>query len=353
MNERYSSDIAERFSSVLGGMDSEYAEGLGGDSIEEIGEGLVKFLSPEQIFSSILGVSEGALSSALGVLAWLLGLVLVCGVCTSLSQSMASGELSTGFSFLSAAVIIAGVCAMCARSFFSVTDYFERIGALMQSVIPIVGTVLAMGGNISCASVSTATLYIMLSMTERLCADAVLPVCTVMSASAVCSGLSGTGLLDGFCAAVKKIYNFILGIVMSIFVFVLGAQTLLSSSADTLAARSGKFLSSAIIPGVGGAIGETVRTLAGSVVYIKSVVGVGGIVLMGILALPVLIELIFTRLSFMIAGTVASMLGCDRESRLLSEMGNIYGFLVGAVSICTVAFVLAMTVFVRCTVAME
>ena len=40
-----------------------------------------------------------------------------------------------------------------------------------------------------------------------------------------------------------------------------------------------------------------------------------------------------------------------RLDKLLSELGNIYGCLLGAVAICSVAFVIALGIFVRCTVA--
>jgi hypothetical protein len=81
-----------------------------------------------------------------------------------------------------------------------------------------------------------------------------------------------------------------------------------------------------VIPGIGGAVGDTVRTLAGSVSYIKNVVGVGGIALIVVLTLPTLISLLLSRLVLLVTSTVAGMLGCSREGRLLSELGNIYGF---------------------------
>ncbi len=345
--------ISDMLGSAAENSSSPLADIMSGDSVEEIGDGLIKFLSPKEIFASVLGIGEDALSHAASMLAFILGLLLLCCVCTRLTKSMANSELARGASFLGSAVLIAGVCGATVSSFLSVSTFFERHASLMGSMIPIYGAVLAMGGNVTAASVGTATLYAMLGLTEGLCAQSVMPVCGIMGASAICSGLSGGTLLDGFCGAVKRLYNFLLGIVLGIFVFVLGAQTVITSSADTLAARTGKFVSSAIIPGVGGAIGDTVRTLAGSVSYIKSVVGIGGILMLALLTLPVLCELLLLRLVFLITSSVASMLGCGSAAKTLSEMGNIYGFLVGAVSICSVAFIVAAAIFVRLAVAIE
>ena len=138
---------------------------------------------------------------------------------------------------------------------------------------------------------------------------------------------------------------------MTVLVFVLGAQTTIAVSADTAAARGAKLLTGTVIPVVGGAVGDTLRTVAGSVQYIKSVVGVGGIILALALTLPTLISLLLFRLVFILTSGFADMLGCKTEGRLLSELGNVYGCLVGAVAICSVAFVIALGIFVRCTVA--
>ncbi len=348
-----SAGIEDMLGSAAREAESPLSDIMSGESIEEIGDGLIKFLSPSEIFANIIGVGEGAFKSVATLFCVIVGLLLLCCVCTRVSEGMTNSGMSAGVTFLGSAVLCAGVFASTSGTFLTVSAFFERLGSLMNSMIPIFGTVLAMGGNVSGASVSTVTLYCMLALTQSVCASAVLPVCGIMGATAICSGLSGGALLDGFCGAVKKIYNFILGAVMSIFVFVLGAQTVVATSADTLAARTGKFLSSVAIPGVGGAVGETIRTLAGSVGYIKSVVGIGGILMLALLTLPVLIELLLIRIVFLITSAIAGMLGCSFASRLLSEMGSIYGFLIGTVSICTVAFIIAAAIFIRCAVAME
>jgi hypothetical protein len=48
---------------------------------------------------------------------------------------------------------------------------------------------------------------------------------------------------------------------------------------------------------------------------------------------------------------VAELLGCERESKVLSEIGSIYGTLIAAICMVSVMFILALTLFVRCAVA--
>ena len=159
--------------------------------------------------------------------------------------------------------------------------------------------------------------------------------------------------MEGFSGSVKKIYNFLVGLIMSIFVFSLSTQTAVTSAADTAVARGAKLVSATVIPGVGGAVGDTLRTVSGSVGYIKSIVGTVGIVFVLIVTLQPLVSLLLCRHALIICSTLANSFGCKREGKMLGELGNIYGLLVGAVAICAVSFIIAFCIFLKCTVALD
>jgi hypothetical protein len=100
-------------------------------------------------------------------------------------------------------------------------------------------------------------------------------------------------------------------------------------------------------------VGDTLRTVAGSVQYVKSVVGVGGILFVVYMTLPVFISVLLSRAVLLLSSGMAQMLGCKREARLLDELGNVYGCMLGAVSISAIAFCVAFAIFVKCTVAVS
>ncbi len=321
------------------------------EEIEAAAESLLEMLTPAEVLERVIGVGADAFERAAVLFCTLIALVLICAVLRALCMCAANEGLASGVTFVCAAVICSAVAVNGYGALGEVSEYFERLGSLMSGMIPTLGAAWAMGGNIGTASVGSASLYAMLSFVGGVCATSVMPVCYVSGAAAVCSSLSGGSVLDGFCRAVKRIYTATLGLLMTLFVFALGAQTSIAAAADTAALRSGKVLSSVIIPNVGGAVGESLRVLAGSVSYIKNVVGVGGIVLLISATLPTAIWLILCRLAFLLTSTLASALGCEREGNLLSELGHIYGLLVGAVCVCAVSFTVALSLFVKCTVA--
>ena len=334
-----------------GAIGQDFFEGVLEGDVKENADTLMQMLEAENVFERLMETARGSMGSAITVFCSVTGLVLICAVLTRISEGFESESVRSGVRFISSASLCSALIVMTSGELENIRKAFEGLGTLIGSMIPISAAVLAMGGNISAASVSSATLYVLMAVIERVCAAAVIPVCCVMGTSALCSALSGGALLGGFAGAVKKIYNFGIGALMVALVFVLGAQTSIASAADTAAARGGKLLTQTLIPGVGGAVGDTLRTVAGSVQYVKSVVGVGGVLLVVAVTLPPIISLLAARLVFLLTSGLAEMLGCKQESRLLSELGNIYACLLGALSISAVTFCVALGIFVKCTVA--
>ena len=312
-------------------------------------EEIRKSLGARQILSEVLGVTLDALPAAVRALCFIVGLVMICAVIRRVWDSGAGG--SYGAQLCSAAVFMAAVFSVQSDSVASVERFFERICSLLEGMIPITGAVWAMGGNVGTASVGTAALYGLVSGVGGFCASTVTPVCCIVCVAAIGSAFSGGELLSGFSRAVKRVYNFVIGVIMSVLVFVLGSQTALAAAADSAAARGAKLVSSTVIPVVGGAVGDTLRAVAGSAQYVKSVVGIGGIVLILVLTLPTLCSLLLFRLALLVGGGAADMMCCPREAKLLGELGNVYGLLVGAVSICSVTFCVSLGIFVKCAVA--
>ena len=100
-------------------------------------------------------------------------------------------------------------------------------------------------------------------------------------------------------------------------------------------------------------MGDTLRTVASGVQYLKSVIGVSGVVFIMLLLLPTLILLLLVRLVFLIAGGMAEMLGCEVEARLLSELSQMWGCMIAVISMCSVMFILGLWIFVGTVVAVR
>ena len=277
---------------------------------------------------------------------------MLSAIFSAFKGSVASESISRAVSFCSSCAIFGCVMSFQTEHFLRIDEFFERLSFIMNGMIPVASVVYAMGGNLTTASTSSGTLYIFLAFCEQICRTSVLPVAAVCTAFSLCGSFSPNINLHGLSSAVKKCYTFVLLLAMTVLIAVLSGQSVLSTAADTVSARAAKLVATNIIPIVGGSVGDTLRTVASSIGYLKSVCGIGGIILIILLVLPTLVTLLMTRASFIFAVAVADLVGCENESKLLGELGSVYGILIAVVSMCSVMFVLALAVFIRATVAL-
>ena len=326
-------------------------DGIASDDPEAVGQAVEKMVGADYLLGVLGELSGVELKRAMGLFFRLCGLLLLSAIFSALRNSFGSESLSGAFRFCTTSVIFAAIVSLQIDHLQGVAKYFERLSSLMNAMIPLTGAVWAMGGNLSTASSGTATLSVFLTVCENLCAKTVLPVCILCTALALCNTLSPDLGMGRFAGAIKKVYTFSLGLVMAILTTSLHSTTALTSAADSTAARAAKAVSAGVIPVVGGSVGDTLRTVAAGVQYLKGVIGIGGIVMLILLVLPVLLSLLMTRLAFLLGTGVADLLGCDGESKLLSELGTVWGCMIAVVAMSAVMFILALNIFVKTVVA--
>ena len=320
--------------------------------VQNVGAAVAEMCRPQYIFSVISSAVSFGIKDALTLFVMLTGVLVLAAVFSAFRSSVASEAMSRAVGFATSCALFGCVISVQAGHFTRVDECFERLSLIMNGMIPTASVIYAMGGNLSTAAASSGTLYLFLGFCEEVCRASVLPVAALCTAFALCSSFSANINLHGLTAAIKKCYTFVLGLIMTVLLSVLSAETVLSSTADTVSARAAKLVASNIIPIVGSSVGDTLRTLSSSVGYLKSVCGIGGIIFIIMLVLPTLVSLLLTRAVFILAVAVADLVGCENESKLLSELGGVYGLLVAVVAMCSVMFILALTIFVRCTVAL-
>ena len=348
-------DIPSDFEDVQNALPDEIRdqlpEGMGAESAEEKGEALSQMLTPTYFFEVLKENANKAFGGGVRLFATLCGLLILCAVFQTLRSSLASDMLRNTVRFCTVGGVFATILQIQYDQLLFVVRFFERLHSLMAAMIPVGGSLLAMGGNVSTATAGTATLGVFLSVSEGLCSKTVVPVCAIGTAFALIQALCPELGVRGLAGALRKTYTFTIGFIMSMLCFLLSSQTTLCAAADSTGARAAKLVSGMAIPVVGGSVGETLRTVAGSVQYLKSIVGFGGILFILLLLLPTLLSLLFTRLALLLCSGVADMLGCESEGKLLSELGTVFGTMIAVVAMCSVMFILSLVIFVRIAVA--
>ena len=321
-------------------------EGAISGNSEEISDAASTLGSVTKLLGAFLDAFGSSLTSVLPTMATLFGIIMLSAVGQAVASNSSAG-LSGALAFASKVCSFSVISACSVAVLDRLECYFNSLFSTVTAFVPLTGVLLAMGGNLTGAATTSATLTLTLSVCEAMCAKTVIPVfciCLSLTLITLFEGQSAT-VGQTASASVKKWYTTLLGFVMMIMTVSALSQSIISSKADNAAMRGAKFAASNFIPISGSALSSTLGTLGAAVELLRSSVGVIGIAVIMLMLIPTIVELALLRGVFSLAGFAAGMLGCSGEQRLLGEIGSLYGFLEGVAALSSAIFIISFAVF--------
>lgn len=301
-----------------------------------------------QIVLSILGAN---LPSCLGLLASVCGLLLLSAVLRAFRDSFRSEGIGRAFSFCASLTMLCILITRGLDCISRVTSYFSTLNTITATLLPLMGVLYAAGGNFTAAAASSAGLSVYMTLLEELVGKSILPFCGICLILSLVNAFDSSLKTATLLSTVKKNYTTLLTFLMMLLLAMLSAQTVLGARSDSLIMRSAKFAAGSLIPVVGGSISELLRTVSAGVGYLRGTLGISAILLLLLILLPTLVELLLVRLTWQVCASVAELLGCDSEKKLLDEFASLSGYLLAAVCICSSVLLLSLTLLVRCASA--
>ena len=326
-------------------------DGILSQSPDELGDAVSEMSDFPYLLRTTLSLVGLRLDKCEKILARIVGLLLLSSVFKALQTHIRSDGIARAFGFASSLVMLLLLLGEGYVSISAVTAYLDNLRALTSASIPLMGTLYAIGGNASAAVASSTGLSVFLVVLESMVSKSIVPFCGICLAFSLVSSLDTSIRLRTLADTVKRNYTTLLAFLMMLLLAMLGTQTTLGAKSDTLAMKSIKFTAGNMIPVVGGSIAELLRTVSASVGYLRGGVGISGVLLIILLLLPVLVELVLMRWVLQLCASMADMLGCDGEKRLLDELASLHGYLIAAVAICSALPILSFTLLLRCASA--
>ena len=327
-------------------------EGAVSNETADVGSAVEDMSSFSYLFKTVLSLVGLRLGDCLKLLCSIMGILILSSIGRTFCLSLKKPEIARTFSFMITLIITISLFATGFGTIEGVVSYFGTLNRFTSASVPLMGSLYVMGGNAAAAVATSAGLSLFMTVLEEIVCKSIVPFCGICLALALISACEGGVRLGSLLTSLKKNYTLLLSFFMMLLLAMLGAQTVLGASQDTLAMRSAKFATGSIIPVVGGSVAELLRSVSASVGYMRTSVGICGVLLLILLMLPTLIELLLARKTWQICAFLAEILGCDGEKRLLDEFASINGYLIAAVAICSSVVFLTFTLLTHCATAL-
>ncbi|MBO5930959.1 MAG: hypothetical protein J6Q70_01840 [Clostridia bacterium] len=327
-------------------------EGALSNNTEELGGAVGEMSSFSYLLGTVFSLVGLRLGDCLKLLCSVIGVLILSSICRTFCASLKKPEIARAFSFMITLIITISLFAAGFGTIEGVVAYFETLNAFASASLPLMGSLYVMGGNAAAAVATSAGLSVFMTLLEEVVGGSIVPFCGICLALSLIAACEGGPRLGSALTSLKKNYTLMLSFFMMLLLAMLSAQTVLGASQDTLAMRSAKFAAGSLIPVVGGSVAELLRSVSASVGYMRTSVGICGVLLLLLLMLPTLIELLLARTAWQICAFFAEILGCDGEKRLLDEFASINGYLIAAVAICSSVLFLTFTLLTHCATAL-
>ena len=315
------------------------------EDVEKSADAVAKISGFSYVLKRIFYAFTGAFGESLKSFYSVFG-ILVIG-----SSLRLFGNYNDAFDILSSMCTAALVFSIQYKMIESVEIYLGELCVLMGGIIPMMSALYAAGGNLSSAAVNANGMLVFLAVIERVCIDIILPIVKLCYALSIAQILCKNVNISGINKLVNKTAVFVLGFVSTLAAAVLSYQSILAQGADSTASKIVRFSLGALVPIVGGAIGDSVKTLFSGMLLVKNTLGVLGVVLIFLLVLPPLVKLFLNKLMLGLSLGLASFLGADTEEKFFSDISGVHNLLIAVCAFSSLMFLVALGVFMRTGIA--
>ena len=219
----------------------------------------------------------------------------------------------------------------------------ETAAHLMELMVPVTEAIAIFDGSLTERQVASAGMMLAVTLTGEVAAHLLVPLTGALAGLTAVH--AGCGVLGSFTAGLRKALLRLWQFVTVCVSFLLGAQSVIAKSADSMAQRTAKFALSTFIPVAGSALAEAwsaIRTGAG---FLRGAAGIGGILVLLGLLIPAIVPLVMYRLLFSLSSDAAEILGLGEMHGMLEGAAGILELLVAFVLYSAVMFFFALVLF--------
>ena len=305
----------------------------------------INSLKPESVFNELARIAKSKSSLPVKTIIHIVGIILLCALMEGMKISFSDNTLSGIIGVVSVLCICLVIINPVVNCIASTAKIIKIAAMFMLCYIPIItGLMIASGQSFSATSYNALMVWVS-EIIAQISSELLVPILNVFLSLSIVSSLSSKMNFKGISDTAMTVFKWMLGCVMTIFVAVLGLQTIVGSSADGVGIRTTKFMINSFVPVVGSALGEALGAIQGSVRLLKSGVGAFGLIAIGFVFIPTLIECILWILSLNICAAIGDVFNLKTISDLLRSTSKVVGLIL-AITLCIMTILIVSTVIV-------
>ena len=222
--------------------------------------------------------------------------------------------------------------------------FFSDLAKFTAGVSPLYVTLFAAGGGTARAGAASVGISSFLSLLELFSTTLLPPLLHTLLALSLLGALGNHTLIRELSRRLSAVAVFFFSLLSMLLTASLAFQTLLASSADSVALRTVKYTASSSIPYVGGTLAGTLGALQASLSLFRGALGGSAVVALLTLLLPPLLEVLLLRFALSLSESLAAFTEADALSSVIGRFRGVFDLLLAALVTVSLLFILLVGV---------
>lgn len=316
-------------------------EGLGVDKLDYR---KLLSLSPSAFFAELWKLLLEQLRRPLVILASIMGVAVLCTLVDGLNVSIGERSLDTVFNAVAVLCISTAVVNPILECIRSAAAAIQSCADFILSFVPVFVSLVAVGGQPVSATTYNTFLLLTCEIISKITAEQLVPLICIYLAFCIVGAVTPSMNLSGAASTAKSVVTWGLGLLVTIFVGLLGMQSLVAAGADSVAIKAGKFLVGSFVPVVGKALSDALTTAQSCVKLIKTTVGAYAVVVACMTFLPSLVQTAVWYLAVNLGSVASDILGAQQIGKVLKACASALSLLLAIIVFVALLFIISTTI---------
>ncbi|KUO78671.1 MAG: stage III sporulation protein AE [Desulfosporosinus sp. BRH_c37] len=326
-------------------LDSDVLKAMPGFSLARMFEDLKNGtldLRPEKLGQSLMGILGREVLNSAPLIGKLLILAVLCAVLGQL-QVAYGGSVGKTAQVMTYLVLLSLALTSFQEALGVATETIDKMVGLMQTLFPVMLTLLISMGNLTSAALFKPLILGSLTVLATMIKTVVLPLYFLAAVLRLFNNISEQFKLSKLAGLLEFAGKLSLGIIMTVFIGVMTIQGVTGGIADSVVFRTAKY-SADLIPVVGKFFKDAVELVITSGLLLKNAVGIIALLAIIIICVAPLVKILAMILVFRISAALIEPLGEKALAESLQDMSKSLIFII--VTVASVAIMFFMTVAV-------
>lgn len=309
-----------------------------GATVENGGAGI----GTDDIFGMLWDMVCDNASKPIAMLISVVGVIMLCTVIQSMHSE--NNQLTETFNTVGVLACSGIICTGFAGVISSSKTAIDGLGAFLSVYIPAFAGIMAANGQTAAAVAYSGIITVAVQAFIQIFTLIIFPLASCIMGISVAGSVNPDLHINNIADLIKKLVNWCLVFIMTVFGGILSIQGLVGAAADSVSMRAVKFTVAGTVPIVGGAVSDALLAVKGSIGVIKAATGGYGIIASAVVMLPAVVTLFLFKIIFMAAAAISDTFGTSRITALLKSGESVISVII-AMLVCFWSVAVVSTAF--------